>query len=201
MKYELFEDAKEIMEKVSEVDLDALIEKMGEVKIDAKSRNISLVYYIMHPDGDTIYELELKPQEDGVKLYAKQTYYETFEYDEDEEDEELTDWSYEDEGEYVTDQMHKYFGGEKWLNLYKLLIKEMNTLKEIDEDSDEYYLMLNSNEYDNRVISTTALAIFKEFVDGAGEEESDDVFFELGYRSVYEMITAYIYNVVEITEE
>lgn len=199
MNYELFEDTEAIMEKVSEVDLDALIEKMGDAKIGAKSRSISLVHLIMDPDGDTIYELELKPQEDGVKLSAKHTYYEIFEHDEDEEDEEFT--NYEDEGEFVTDQMHKYFGGEKWLNLYKLLVKEMNTVKEIDEYCDEYYLMPNSNEYDTRVISTTALAIFKEFVDGAGEKESNSAIFELGYRNVYEMITAYIWSVVEITEE
>ena len=199
MNYELFKDRKEIMKKVGEIDLDALIEKMGDVKIGAKSRSVALVNYIMDPDGDTIYELELKPQEDGVKLSAKHTYYEIFEYDEEDDEEEFT--NYEDEGEFVTDQIHKYFSGKKWLNLYKLLVKEMNTLEEIDEDCDEHYLMPNSNEYDNRVISTTALAIFKEFVDGAGEEESHSIVFELGYRDVYQMITNYIRNVVEITEE
>ena len=202
MKYKILNNEKEIMEKVNAIDLDALIEKMGAVKIDAKSRCASLVYLSMDPAGDTIYQLDVKPKEDGVDIFAKETHFEEYGYNDEDEEAEFE----ECEGEFVTDQIHKYLGGEKWSNLYKLLIKEINTLKEdedefYDEYYDEHFLMLNSNEDDKIIPSTTALAIFKAFVEGISEKESDTVFFELGFRSTYEMITSVIHPVVEVTEE
>lgn len=206
MKYEIIElEEEEIKNKVNAIDLDALIEKMGNIKIDAKSRCVSLVHCIMEPEGDTIYQLDVKPKGDGVEIFAKETHFEEYECFDEDGDEFI-----EDEGEYVTNQIHTYLGGERWKNLYKLLIKETNALRELEckpYSIDEYFLYFNIDEYslyfdsDKIATSTTALAIFKEFVEGVGEEKSDSVFFEIGYRSVYSIITDYLYETVEITEE
>lgn len=195
MKYEIIK-LEEIKNKVNAIDLDALIEKMGNIEIDAKSRCVSLVNRIMEPEGDTIYQLDVKPKGDGVEIFAKETHFEEYECFDEDGDEFI-----EDEGEYVTDQIHTYLGGERWKNLYKLLIKEINALRELECklcSIDEYFLYFNSDEI---ATSTTALAIFKEFVEGVGEEKSDSVFFEIGYRSVYSIIADYLYDTVEITEE
>lgn len=187
MDYELIEDEEEIMEKVNAVDLDDLLEKMGEVEIDSKSKIMALMYQIMESDGDTIYQLELKLREDGVAIFAKQECYNAYE---------------EDEYEDFSDQIHTFLGGERWLNLYKLLVKEVNQLREIDVYFDETTCIIrNSNGMMPIINSIVALAIFKEFANGVGEEESNSPIFELGYKSVYEMIAENVYQAVEITEE
>ena len=186
-----------VLENVSAVNLDALIAKMEDVEIEKTMSEIAMFNGDEEVEGCGVsWRLTLTCRGDNILLTA---IHEPFgSYEEEYDDEEYDDeYDYDKEAEKYHENT-RLFTGEKWMNLYKLLVKEAKMLKGIDPKSYEDGFLEIVPLKEQMAISITALAIFKEFVD---EIENFEDHMDFGFYEMYEAICSPIFSIVEIIEE